>query len=56
MSERISHRTLHVYKIRRPLAVLFKHTEKAIVRGYFPVVIPFLSVTSYLVSVVEPKR
>ena len=55
MSERISHRTLHVYK-SRPLAVLFKHTEKATVSGHFPVVIPFLRVTSYLVSVVEPKR
>ena len=55
MSERISHRTLHVYK-SRPLAVLFEHTEKAIVGGHFPVVIPFLSVASYLVSVVEPKR
>jgi hypothetical protein len=33
--------------------VLIEHTEKVIVSGRFPVVIPFLGVTSYLISVVK---
>jgi hypothetical protein len=33
--------------------VLIEHTEEAIVSGRFPVVIPFLGVTSYLISVVK---
>ena len=33
--------------------MLNEHTEEAIVRGRFPVVIPFLGVTSYLISVVK---
>jgi hypothetical protein len=33
--------------------VLIEHAEEAIVRGGFPVVIPFLGVTSYLISVVK---
>lgn len=33
--------------------MLIEHTEEAIVRGRFPVVIPFLGVTSYLISVVK---
>jgi hypothetical protein len=57
MSEPISHRTLLVCKsCSRPLAALFKHTEEAIVSGHFPVVVPFLGVTGYLVSVIELKR
>ena len=33
--------------------MLIEHTEEAIVSGRFPVVIPFLGVTSYLISVVK---
>jgi hypothetical protein len=33
--------------------VLIEHTEEAIVSGRFPVVIPLLGVTSYLISVVK---
>jgi hypothetical protein len=33
--------------------VLIEHTEEAIVGGRFPVVIPFLGVTSYLIGVVK---
>ena len=43
----------HHRSSRLPLAVLIEHTEEAIVSGRFPVVIPFLSVTSYLISVIK---
>ena len=33
--------------------MFIEHTEEAIVSGRFPVVIPFLGVTSYLISVVK---
>lgn len=33
--------------------MLVEHSEEAIVSGRFPVVIPFLGVTSYLISVVK---
>jgi hypothetical protein len=33
--------------------VLVEHTEEAIVSGRFPVVIPFLGVASYLISVIK---
>jgi hypothetical protein len=33
--------------------VLVEHTEEAIVGGRFPIVIPFLGVMRYLISVVK---
>ncbi len=33
--------------------MLVEHTEEAIIGGRFPAVIPFLGVTSYLISVVK---
>jgi hypothetical protein len=33
--------------------VLIEHTKEAIVGGRFPIVIPFLGVASYLISVVK---
>jgi hypothetical protein len=38
-----------------PLAVLVEHTEKAIVSSRLTVVIPFLGMTGYLISLVELK-
>ena len=38
-----------------PFVVLIEHTEESIVSGRFTAVIPFLSVTSYLIGIVQLK-
>jgi hypothetical protein len=38
-----------------PLAVFVEHTEEAIINSRLTVVIPFLSMTSYLIGIVELK-
>jgi hypothetical protein len=40
---------------RLPLVVLVEHAEKSIVSGRFTAVVPFLSVTGYLIGVVQLK-
>jgi hypothetical protein len=47
------HVCAHHKSSRLPLAVLIEHTEEAIVSNHLPVVIPFLGVTGYLISVVK---
>ena len=53
MSSRLGHE--HVRKSGSPLAVLTKHTKETIVSVRFATVIPFLGMTSYLVSIIELK-
>ncbi len=60
MSALISYRALDIstsnsHSLLFAVLIELTHTEEAVVSRRFPVVIPFLGVTSYLVGIVELK-